>query len=152
MKPALFVVPLIALGACDSDTASVDAAAIDAIAVDAAPPIDAPPPIDATTAARITATVRYAGTAQGSLIVAAFRSMPPMGPPAGFAMAAQPVFPATLSIDNLDAGPAFALAILDVAPASPQQPGPEDRLVWSSALTLVVGQTTTVTLMLVDPS
>ena len=144
----------LAVAACDasSDPPVTDAAALDAaLVMDAALVIDAAPPLDAATAARISATVSYAGSAQGALVLAAFRSMPPMGPPAGFAQAAQPAFPATLAIDGLGAGPAYVLALLDVPPASPQQPGPEDRTAWSSALTLTVGATTTVTLTLTDP-
>ena len=153
MKPFWVVSAIVALGACDSssEAPAIDAAAIDAVTIAAAPPFDAAPAIDAAVAARIAATVRYTGTAQGALVLAAFRSMPPMGPPAGFAQAAQPAFPATLAIDNLAAGPAYVLALLDVAPASPQSPGPEDRVVWSSPLTLVVGETTSVTLELTDP-
>ena len=147
MKPLWVVFAIAALGACDSssEAPAIDAAAIDAVAIDAAPPIDA------AVAARISATVRYTGTAQGALVLAAFRSMPPMGPPAGFAQAATPTFPATLAIEGLAAGPAYVLALLDVAPASPQSPGPEDRVAWSSPLTLVVGETTSVTLELTDP-
>ncbi len=131
-------------------TPAVDATASDApVTIDAAPAIDAP--IDASTVARISATVRYTGGAQGSLVVASFPNMPPMGPPAGFAQQASPTFPATVAIENLQAGPAYVLALLDVAPASPQQPGPEDRTVWSSALTLTVGHTATVELTLRDP-
>lgn len=111
-----------------------------------------PADVDASaTAARVNATVRYTGSAQGALVLAAFPSMPPMGPPAGFAQMATPTFPATLAIDNLQAGSAFVLAMLDVAPASPQSPGPEDRTVWSSQLTLALGETETVELTLSDP-
>ncbi len=152
MKPIWSALAL-AVAACDasSDPPVTDAAALDAaLPIDAAA-LDAALPIDAATAARISATVSYAGSAQGALVLAAFRSMPPMGPPAGFAQAAQPAFPATLAIDGLGAGPAYVLALLDVPPASPQQPGPEDRTAWSSALTLTVGATTTVTLTLTDP-
>lgn len=134
-----------ACGGGDDEPAAVDAAAIDAIAIDAAPPIDA------STAARVQATVSYTGTAQGSLILAAFASMPPMGPPMGFAQSATPAFPATLAIENLAAGTVHVLALLDVAPASPTQPGPEDRQVWSGALTLTTGETTTTALTLTDP-
>lgn len=152
MKPIWSALAL-AVAACDasSDPPVTDAAALDAaLPIDAAA-LDAALPIDAATAARISATVSYAGSAQGALVLAAFRSMPPMGPPAGFAQAAQPAFPATLAIDGLGAGPAYVLALLDVPPASPQQPGPEDRTAWSSVLTLTVGATTTVTLTLTDP-
>jgi len=152
MKPIWSALAL-AVAACDaaSDPPVTDAAALDAAPVLDAPALDAAPPVDAATAARINATVSYAGSAQGALVLAAFRSMPPMGPPAGFAQAAQPAFPATLAIDGLGAGPAYVLALLDVPPASPQQPGPEDRTAWSPALTLTVGATTTVTLTLTDP-
>lgn len=152
MKPIWSALAL-AVAACDasSDPPVTDAAALDAALVIDAAALDAAPPLDAATAARISATVSYAGSAQGALVLAAFRSMPPMGPPAGFAQAAQPAFPATLAIDGLGAGPAYVLALLDVPPASPQQPGPEDRTAWSSALTLTVGATTTVTLTLTDP-
>jgi hypothetical protein len=113
---------------------------------------DPAPDVDASsTAARVTATVRYTGSAQGALVLAAFPSMPPMGPPAGFAQMATPSFPATLAIDNLQPGSAYVLALLDVAPASPQSPGPEDRTVWSSQLTLALGETATVELTLSDP-
>jgi hypothetical protein len=113
---------------------------------------DPAPDVDASaSAARVTATVRYTGSAQGALVLAAFPSMPPMGPPAGFAQMATPSFPATLAIDNLQPGSAYVLALLDVAPASPQSPGPEDRTVWSSQLTLALGETATVELTLSDP-
>ena len=148
---ALPLVSLLALAACgDSDDPAPDAPAVDAPAVDAAPAIDAA--IDASTAARVAATVRYTGSAQGTLILATFPSMPPMGPPAGFAQRANPTFPEMLAIEDLQAGPAYVFAMLDVAPASPQMPGPEDRTVWSQQLTLAVGQTTDVELTLADPA
>jgi hypothetical protein len=112
---------------------------------------DPSPQVDASSAPRVAATVRYTGSAQGSLVVAAFPSMPPMGPPAGFTQMAAPVFPASVALENLPAGRAYVLAMLDVAPASPQSPGPEDRTVWSSAVTLAVGETATLELTLTDP-
>lgn len=142
---AVALVPV--LIACGSD----DTPGADAAPEVDAPEVDAPPPIDAATAARLQATVSYTGAAQGSLILAAFPSMPPMGPPIGFAQAAQPAFPATLAIENLEAGTIYVLAVLDVAPASPTQPGPEDRQAWSAALSLTVGATTMTTLTLSDP-
>jgi hypothetical protein len=112
---------------------------------------DDPPAVDASSAPRVAATVRYTGSAQGTLVLAAFASMPPMGQPLGFAQMTTPTFPATLAIENLPAGTAYVLAMLDVAPASPQSPGPEDRTVWSSAMSLAEGQTATVELTLTDP-
>ncbi len=41
--------------------------------------------------------------------------------------------------------------MLDAPPSSPTQPGPEDRTVFSEALTLTAGATTTVTVTLTDP-
>lgn len=144
---------LLVVAACgDADDPAVDAPAVDATPVDAAPAIDAALPVDASTVARIAATVSYAGSAQGTLILATFPAMPPMGPPAGFAQRANPTFPAMLAIEDLQAGPAYVFAMLDVAPASPQMPGPEDRTVWSAQLTLAVGQTATVELTLTDPA
>lgn len=101
---------------------------------------------------RIEATVAYAGTAAGTLVVAAFTSMPPMGPPAAFGQRTAPNFPATVELEGLAAGAtAYVLATLDVAPPSPQQPGPEDRVVWSSALTFPTEGATTVSLTLPAP-
>jgi hypothetical protein len=112
---------------------------------------DPPPGVDASGAPRVAATVRYSGSAQGTLILAAFPSMPPMGPPAGVAQRATPSFPAAVAIEDLPEGTAYVLAMLDVAPASPQSPGPEDLTAWSSAMTLAAGQTATVELTLTDP-
>jgi hypothetical protein len=133
-----------ACGGGDDDAVVVDAAPIDGPAIDG-------PVVDASTSGRVQATVNYTGSAQGSLVLAAFASMPPMGPPMGFAQAATPVFPASLAIENLAPGTVHVLALLVVAPASPTQPGPEDRQVWSGPLTLTAGATTTTTLTLIDP-
>lgn len=139
---------IVGCGDSEPDDALAVDAALDAAAVDA--PIDAP--IDAATTARVQATVSYAGSAQGALILASFASRPPMGPPAGFAQQATPTWPASLALENLQPGTAYVLALLDVPPASPTQPGPEDRVAWSEALTLTIGQTTTVALTLTDPA
>ncbi len=106
---------------------------------------------DASTVARIEASVAYAGDAEGTLVLAAFASLPPMGGPMGLAQVAAPAFPQALVLDALAPGEAHVIAILDVAPASPTQPGPEDLTVWSEPLVLVEGETETITLTLVDP-
>jgi hypothetical protein len=56
-----------------------------------------------------------------------------------------------LVLDTVEPGTTlYVLALLDVAPASPQQPGPEDRTTWSSPI--VVGDgANAVTLVLSDP-
>jgi hypothetical protein len=101
---------------------------------------------------RIETTVMYGGSAQGSLTVAAFPSMVPMGGPTAVAQKATPTFPATLTLDTVEPGSTlYVVAVLDVAPASPQQPGPEDRSKWSSAVVVGAEGATTVTLMLSDP-
>jgi hypothetical protein len=100
---------------------------------------------------RIETTVMYGGAAQGTLVVAAFTSIPPMGAPTAVAQQSTPAFPETLVLDTVEPGTTlYVLALLDVAPASPQQPGPEDRTSWSSPI--VVGDgATAITLMLTDP-
>ena len=101
---------------------------------------------------RIETTVMYGGSAQGTLVVAAFTSIPPMGAPTAVAQQSTPAFPAKLVLDTVEPGTTlYVLALLDVAPASPQQPGPEDRTTWSSPLVVGEDGATTVTLMLSDP-
>ncbi len=137
----------------DGDDDPIDAAAAPDTAVppDAADvPPDAPAP-DASTQARISVTVEYAGSSTGSLIVAAFPSFPPSGPPAAFAQDATPEWPQAVALEGLDPGTMYAFAVLDAPPSSPTQPGPEDRTVVSAALTLAAGETTEVTLTLTDP-
>lgn len=101
---------------------------------------------------RIEASVTYRGAAMGTLVVAAFPSMPPMGAPTSFVQKATPSFPATLVLDTVEPGTTlYVLAMLDVAPPSPQQPGPEDRTVWSAAVNVPSAGAATVSLSLVDP-
>ena len=101
---------------------------------------------------RVEATVAYSGSAQGTLVVAAFPSIPPMGAPMAFAQASAPEFPATLVLDTVEREQVvYVLALLDVSPASPQQPGPEDRTSWSPAVTVAAEGATIVTLTIVDP-
>ncbi|MCA9674736.1 MAG: hypothetical protein H6708_28835 [Kofleriaceae bacterium] len=125
----------------DATVATPDAVPV---AVDAAPPDGAP-------AARVEATIGYDGAAEGTLLLAAFTSVPPSGGPIGFAQASSPTFPATLTLEDLAPQTLYVLAMLDVPPASPTQPGPEDLTVWSDALEVELGHTSTVTLTLVDP-
>ncbi len=101
---------------------------------------------------RIEASVAYQGTADGNLVVAAFPTKPPMGAPTAFAQESTPTFPATLVLEAVEPGATlYVLAMLDVAPASPQQPGPEDRTVWSAGVNIAAEGATSVNLNLVDP-
>lgn len=101
---------------------------------------------------RIEAMVTYRGTAEGTLVVAAFPSKPPMGAPTAFEQKAMPTFPATLVLEGVQpSATLYVLAMLDVAPASPQQPGPEDRTVWSASIEVASEGPTSVSLGLVDP-
>lgn len=100
---------------------------------------------------RIETTVKYGGSAQGTLVVAAFSSNPPMGAPTAVAQQSTPAFPTMLVLDTVEAGTTlYVLALLDVAPASPQQPGPEDRTAWSSPIVVDAGAKS-IELMLTDP-
>jgi hypothetical protein len=101
---------------------------------------------------RIEANVSYGGSARGALTVAAFSSMPPMGAPRAFAQKSVPSFPETVVIDQVEAAETlYVLALIDVSPASPQQPGPEDRTAWSAAVTIAAEGATVVDLTITDP-
>jgi hypothetical protein len=101
---------------------------------------------------RIEASVAYSGTAAGTLVVAAFPSIPPQGPPVAFAQKSAAKFPAMLVLEAVEPGATvYVLAMLDVVPASPQQPGPEDRTAWSEAVVVDQQGATVVTLALTDP-
>lgn len=99
----------------------------------------------------VATTIEYVGTAEGTLIVAAFASLPPMGAPQGFAQESAPAFPATLMLTDLPAGTFHLLAMLDVAPPSPMQPGPEDLTAWSDPSEVTADAHVDVELTLVDP-
>ena len=101
---------------------------------------------------RLEAAIGYSGPAHGTLVLAAFPTKPPMGAPTSFAQSASPTFPATLVLETVEPGTTlYVLAMLDVAPASPQQPGPEDRTAWSDAVTIAAEGATPIPLDLVDP-
>ncbi len=146
MSPRLLLGVSLLVAACaDDPPTTIDPTPPDAAATspDAAS--------DAAAAPQIAVTVEYAGTARGTLIVAAFASFPPQGPPLAFAQDASPTFPAVLGLDGVPAGTAYVLALLDVAPASPTQPGPEDRTAWSEAVELEDDEPVALNLTLSDP-
>lgn len=75
----------------------------------------------------VKATVRYPGSRLGPLGVGAFASSPPMGPPLAYGRVSTPTFPATVTLEGLAPGASvYVIATLDVLPASPSVPGPED--------------------------
>lgn len=86
--------------------------------------------------ADIAVSLDYPGTKQGSVVVAAFRSFPPMGPPSAFQTVAVPMFPAMVRLRDLEAGTYYVVGMLDIAPASPTSPGPEDLQAVSSPVML----------------
>src|SRR5690349_18985037 len=101
---------------------------------------------------RIEATVSYAGSTQGTLVVAAFATNPPMGGPKAVAQKASPSFPVMLTLDAVQPGDKlYVFAELDVAPSSPMMPGPEDRSAWAKDMDVVADAgATAVTLTLTD--
>lgn len=85
--------------------------------------------------ADINVTVHYTGKLEGTLIVGAFLEFPVMSGPLAFVSIDTPTFPAVVRLRDLEPNTYYAVAVLDVEPASPTVPGPEDLLVGSDALT-----------------
>lgn len=137
------VVPLLVVltAGCSS---SEEPAAADA-AVDAAASADA-----SIALADIEVTVDYPGTKQGALVVGAFTSVPPMGPPKAFQTVAMPTFPAHVQLRDLEPGTVYVIAVLDMAPSSPTMPGAED-LQSASDPVMVNGTDVNVAMTLADP-
>lgn len=86
--------------------------------------------------ADVTVNVAYTGNPNGALVIAAFRSIPPMGPPLAFQQVTAPTFPASVTLRDLEPGTAFVIAVLDRNPASPTRPGVEDLQAASGPLTI----------------
>ena len=127
------------LSACSNDSDAVDLA-------DAS----LPQPDTAGELADVTVSVAYAGTASGALVLGAFRSVPPMGPPLAFQMVNAPMFPEVVVLRDVEPGTVFVIAVLDRAPANPTRPGPEDLQAASGPL-MLDGTDTSVSLTLLDP-
>jgi hypothetical protein len=98
----------------------------------------------------IAVNVAYNGTPNGALVIGAFRSVPPMGPPLAFQQVATPTFPASVTLRDLESGTVFVIAVLDRAPASPTRPGMEDLQAASGPLT-VAGTDLSVSLTITEP-
>lgn len=135
---ALATIAGLALAACSSSD-------------EQAGPVDAASTSDAPTAlASIDVTVNYTGTRHGGLVVGAFHSVPPMGPPLAFQTAAMAAFPAHVTLRDLEPGTVYIIGVLDVAPASPTMPGMED-LQTASGPVMLTGSDTSLSLTLADP-
>lgn len=110
-------------GCGSGDSSTPDAApALDAAAADAELGPDAAPRL----LSDIEVTVEYEGNLAGDLVVGAFHANPPMGPPLAFQSVTSPTFPVTTTLRDLDPGTYYVIAVLDLPPASPTAPGPED--------------------------
>jgi len=70
--------------------------------------------------------LRYTGDATGPLVVAAFTSWPPLGPPSAFEQLPNPSFPEAISFPNLAAGTYTILAFIDVDGSGPMAATPAD--------------------------
>jgi hypothetical protein len=80
----------------------------------------------ATTPGSIVVNVTYTGTKTGELILVALKKFPPTTPPNGIGRVANPVFPQSVTIKDLDPASYTVVAVIDAPPASPTMPGPED--------------------------
>ncbi len=80
---------------------------------------------------KISGKVTYAGTNMGTLKFALYDQMPgPTTPPKYymFPTVDNPTFPYAYTLDNVVPGAYWVVSILDVPPASPAIPGPEDAV------------------------
>lgn len=85
----------------------------------------APPRREVRTA--LTVTVRYTGPIRGKLVVAAFPSLPPKGPPAQFAIVhGADDFPRRVVLENVPGGSAQVFAYIDADPLALRAPGETD--------------------------
>jgi len=70
--------------------------------------------------------IRYTGAEQGPLVVAAFSSWPPLGPPSAFEQLPTPSYPTGVSFPQLSAGRYTILAFIDVDGSGPMAATPAD--------------------------
>ena len=79
---------------------------------------------------------------KGDVVVAAFTSLPPAGPPVAFKLIKEAEFPATVLMENLPGGSVQILAFLDMEPFNIMSPGAEDPQVSSMPVEIDGGQST----------
>ena len=85
----------------------------------------------------VTVTVNYAGPETGDVVLAAFTSLPPMGPPAKYLLVSGiETFPATAVMEGVPAGTYQLMAYLDLAPLDPAMAGDEDPMAESAPFTV----------------
>ena len=70
--------------------------------------------------------IQYTGALTGPLIVGAFSSWPPFGPPSAFDQIPNPTFPARVSLPQLEGGTYTILAFIDVDNSGPMSPTDAD--------------------------
>ena len=99
----------------------------------------------------VTVDVTYEGDREGALVVGAFSSDPPTGPPLAFQQTEAPEFPASVHLRGLGPGTYYVTAVLDAEPASPTLPGPEDLTVTSDPLDVEGEPSRVIALTLTDP-
>lgn len=103
------------------------------------------------TPADVVVNLNYDGAERGNVVVAAFDSLPPAGPPAGFTIVdASGGFPAQGTLSMVGGGTRQVLAFLDLPPTNIMAPGPEDPVVQSEPF-LVNGATVELSLTLQGP-
>lgn len=99
----------------------------------------------------VTVAVSYEGDREGALVVGAFLSDPPTGPPRAYREVVAPEFPQTVELRDLEPDTYYITAILDSEPASRTLPGPEDLTVTSDPLPVDGEPSHSVSLTLTDP-
>ena len=70
--------------------------------------------------------IKYNGSENGPLVVAAFSSWPPLGPPSAFEQRPTPNYPEAIDFPNLSAGTYTILAFIDVDNSGPMMPTDAD--------------------------
>ncbi len=134
----------------DAAVATPDAAPV----IDTAPVIDAEPPgPDATPPPMVDVhiTVEYEGEAPGEgVVVAAFTSWPPSGPPLSFGVIEESELPQTATLEGFVPGTYYFYAAYDVPPISPM-PGMEDPQGVSEAVEVDGTDDIEITIVVEDP-
>ena len=85
-------------------------------------------------------TVNYSGMEKGDVVVAAFESLPPAGPPLAFKLVKEADFPATVLMENIPGGSVQILAFLDLEPFNIMSPDAGDPQVSSMPVEIDGGQ------------
>ena len=96
-------------------------------------------------------SVTYEGDLEGALVVGAFTSDPPTSAPLAFQQRSAPEFPESVRLRGLEPGTYYVTAVLDLTPASPTLPGPEDATVTSDPLVVDGEPSHEIALTLTDP-